>query len=168
MKNEYKITKELMMSWAKEYYLPNTASIVLFALWMSVGVFGLFLLGLCIMGVGDFLNWFISVWFIAISAFKLYFQRFLIISKRYELFSKTYAVPEWIRTTEFTDDEIILSDHTSVTKLKYHNIKKIKEKSNLVMVFFNDNLALRIYKDAFTQGSWEECKTFINSKINNK
>ena len=34
--------------------------------------------------------------------------------------------------TEFLEDEIVLTDHTSVSKLKYSNIKKIKEKNNIV------------------------------------
>ena len=69
-----------------------------------------------------------------------------------------------MRTTEFLEDEIVLTDHTSVSKLKYSNIKKIKEKNNIVIIFMNDNMALRLYKDAFVEGSWEECKEFLNSK----
>ena len=68
-----------------------------------------------------------------------------------------------MRTTEFLEDEIVLTDHTSVSKLKYSNIKKIKEKNNIVMIFMNDNMAWRLYKDAFVEGSWEECKNIINS-----
>ena len=63
------------------------------------------------------------------------------------------------------DDEIILTDHTSVSKLKYSNIEKIKEKNNVVMIFMNHNMALRLYKDAFVEGSWEECKKKINDML---
>ena len=66
--------------------------------------------------------------------------------------------------SEFLDDEIVLTDHTSVSKFKYSNIQKIKEKNNVVMVFMNNNMALRLYKDAFVEGSWEECKKLILEK----
>ena len=49
--------------------------------------------------------------------------------------------------------------------MKYENIKKIKVKNNVVMIFLNNNLAIRLYKDAFVEGSWDECKKMIDSKI---
>ena len=99
-----------------------------------------------------------------IAIFKLFIQRFIIWSKRYKLYSTTYGVTEWIRTTEFLDDEIVLTDHTSVSKFKYSNIQKIKEKNNVVMIFMNNNMALRLYKDSFVEGSWDECKQMILEK----
>lgn len=163
MKNEYKITRELMMSWAKEYHLQGAANIVLFLIWCTVGVIGLGMLILLIAVGGDLVNWYLSILFLFLSVFKLFFSRFVAISNRYKLLSKTYGVTEWLRTIDFTDDEIILSDHTSVTRFRYDNIKKIKEKSNVVIIFFNNNLAVRLYKDAFVEGTWKECKEKINS-----
>ena len=162
MKNEYKITKKEMMSWAKEYHLQGAANIILFILWCVVGAIGLGLIILLSLVGGDWLNWYLAVFFLVLSVFKLVFSRFVVYSNRYKLLSKTYGVTEWIRSAEFTDDEIILSDHTSVTRFRYGNIKKIKEKNNVIMIFFNNNLAVRLYKDAFVEGSWEECKEKIN------
>ncbi len=68
------------------------------------------------------------------------------------------------RTTEFLDNEIVLTDHTSVSKFKYSNIQGIKEKGNVVMIFMNNNMALRLYKDEFVDGSWESCKKLIFEK----
>ncbi len=165
MKNEYKITKKEMMSWAKEYHLQGASNIILFVLWCVVGLIGLGMIILLSLVGGDWVNWYLSILFLSLSVFKLFFSRFVVWSKRYKLYSTTYGVSEWIRTTEFLDDEIILTDHTSVSKLKYSNIEKIKEKNNIVMIFMNDNLALRLYKDAFVEGSWEECKKKINVMI---
>ena len=86
--------------------------------------------------------------------------------KRYKLFCTTYGVTEWMRTTEFLDDEIVLTDHTSISKFRYSNIQTIKEKNNVVMIFMNNNMALRLYKDAFVEGSWKECKERILEKKN--
>ena len=165
MKNEYKITKQLMMSWAKEYHIQGAANIILFVLWGVVGLMGLSIIVLeamlTSMGGGDGLNWYIGILLLLLAIFKLFIARYVVWSKRYKLYSDTYGVPEWIRTTEFAQDEIILTDHTSVTKLKYENVKKIKEKGNVVMIFLKHGLALRLYKDAFVEGTWEECKEKI-------
>ena len=131
MKNEYKITKQLMMSWAKEYHLQGARSIFNFVLWCILGACGLIILILNIVFEGeDWVDWYLAVLFLIASVFQLFFSRFVFWSNRYKLLSKTYGVTEWIRTTEFTDEEIVLSDYNSVTKFRYDNIKKIKEESN--------------------------------------
>ena len=163
MKNEYKITKKLMMSWAKEYHLHRAADIILFVLWCVVAVIGLGLIILYSFIGGEWIDWYLSIMFLFLSIYKLFFSRFVVWSKRYKLFSTTYGVTEWIRTTEFFEDEIVLTDHTSVSKVKYSNIKEIKEKNNIIFIFINNNMALRLYKDAFIEGSWEECKDKIIS-----
>ncbi len=163
MKNEYKITKELMKSWAKEYHLHGAANIVGFIIWCVLGVIGI--AGL-IFSIALYRDWFpiyMFSLFTFVAFFKLFLARFFVWSKKYKLYSTTYGVTEWMRTIEFLDNEIVFTDHTSVCKLQYGNIEKIKEKNNVVMIFMNNNTALRLYKDAFVEGSWEECKQKINS-----
>ena len=152
------------MSWAKEYYLVGSAGIVTFILYCLVGLCGIFLVVLSSLN-GDWMKIYLSALFVIIAIYKLFFSRYVVYSKRYKLLSTTYGVDEWIRTTEFTDDEIILTDHNNTSRIRYESIKKIIEKNNVVMIFMNNNMALRIYKDAFFEGSWEECKDKINSKI---
>ena len=36
------------------------------------------------------------------------------------------------------------------------------------MIYLNDNYAIRLYKDAFVEGSWEECKALLTEKCNLK
>ncbi len=165
MKNEYKITKELMMSWAKEYHLHGSSNIIGFVLWCFLGVLALFMVFLLLTVGGDWTYWYFASLFLFVSVYKLFFARFVVWSKRYKMYSKTYGVTEWMRTTEFSDDEIIVSDCSSMIKLRYDNIQKIKEKGNVVMIFMNDNMAIRLYKDAFVEGSWEECKAMIDAKL---
>lgn len=166
MKNEYKITKQLVMSWAKEYHLQGKAMIVLFILYCLIGLCGLHLLILLTIFGGDWLQWFFAVWISLLSVYKLFFSRFVSWHSRYQTMAKTYGVTEWIRTTEFTDDEIILTENNaSLLKFKYENIKRIKEKGNVVFIYLNDNMMLRLYKDAFTEGDWEACKQKITSMM---
>ncbi|MBO5052101.1 MAG: YcxB family protein [Clostridia bacterium] len=164
MKNEYKITKDLINSWAKEYYLHGARNIFLFILWCIVGIAGL--LGL-ILSVVLNLGWIVTYLYallLIIAVYKLFIHRFVFLSKSYKLYATTYGVTEWMRTTEFLDEEMVVTDHTFVSRFKYSNIQKIKEKDNVVMIFMNDNMALRLYKDAFIEGSWEECKKMILEK----
>ena len=164
MKNEYKITKDLIKSWAKEYHLHGAANIFLFTLYCVAGVLGFS--GL-IFSIAMSLDWkiiYLYALMLILAIFKLFIQRFIVWSNRYKLYSTTYGVTEWMRTTEFLDDEIVLTDHTSVTKFKYSNIQRIKEKGNVVMIFMNNNMALRLYKEAFLEGSWEECKRILFEK----
>ena len=58
MKNEYKVNKKLMMSWAKKYYIQGTAGIILFVLEIFLLVLGLAQLALLIAFGGDFLRWY--------------------------------------------------------------------------------------------------------------
>ena len=165
MKNQYKITKDLMKTWAKEYHLHGAANVILFILWCIFGISCVVGLILSVLLRKGWVDIYIFALFTFVAFFKLFLARFFVWSKRYKLYSTTYGVSEWIRTTEFLDDEIILTDHTSVSKLKYSNIEKIKEKNNVVIIFMNNNMALRLYKDAFVEGSWEECKKKINDML---
>lgn len=164
MKNEYKITKDLIKSWAKEYHLHGTANIFLFILWCVIGIVGISGMFFSIVLHSDWIVVYLYALVLINAIFKLFIQRFIVWSKRYKLYSTTYGVTEWMRTTEFSDDEIVLTDHTSVTKFNYSNIQRIKEKGNVVMIFMNNNMALRLYKDAFVEGSWEECKRILHEK----
>lgn len=164
MKNEYKITKDLMKSWAKEYHIHGAANIFLFVLWCVLGIIGLSGLIVSVFMKLDWLIIYLYALLLILAVFKLFIQRFIFWSKRYKLLSTTYGVTGWICTTEFLDDEIILTDHTTVGRFKYSNIQGIKENNNVVLVFMNNNMALRLYKDAFVEGSWEECKKLILEK----
>ena len=164
MKNEYRITKDLINSWAREYHLHGAANIFFFIFWCVAGIFGISGMIFSIVLHTDWITFYLYALMLVISVFKLFIQRFIVWSKRYKLYSTTYGVTEWIRTIEFLDDEIVLTDHTSVSKFKYNNIQTIKEKSNVVMIFMNNNIALRLYRDAFIKGSWEECKKILDEK----
>lgn len=164
MKNEYKITKDLIKSWAKEYYIHGSANIFLFIFWCVVGVVGVSGMFFSMAIYADWIATLLYALILVIAVFKLFIQRFIVCSKKYKFYVTTYGVTEWMRTTEFLDDEIVMTDHTSVSKLKYSNIQKIKEKNNLVIIFMNGNAALRLYKNAFIEGSWEVCKKMILEK----
>ncbi len=153
------------MSWAYEFFSRGTANIVLYVLWwfvLCIGIAGLILYAL---HPTSFTSLAVLIFVIIMSVYKIFFYRLELMAIRYKTMSKAYGVTEWMRTTEFSDDEIVLTDHNSVTTLRYDLIKKIKEKDNIVIIFLDGNMGLRLYKDAFTEGSWEECRALIDSKV---
>ena len=164
MKNQYKITKDLFKSWAKEYHLHGAADIVSFIYWCIIGVGGLYHFASFVYYGTDCLYIFVSALMVVVAVYELFFSGFVFWSKRYKQYAATYGVSEWMRTIEFLDDEIVLTDHTSVCRYKYENIQKIREKNNVVMIFMKHNIAIRLYKDAFVEGTWESCRNFLNTK----
>ena len=165
MKNEYIVTKKLMLSWAREYHLRGAANVILFALWCLVGVLGVALLGMLLVKGGPWTQWYLSILFVVLTVYKLVFSRFVVLANRYKVLSRTYGVAEWIRSVEFGEDAMHLTDHNSQTTLQYANLQAIREKGNVVLLLMNHNMGVRLYKDAFVQGSWEECRAFLAGKI---
>lgn len=72
MKNEHKITKMLMMSWAREFCLVRASDIILAILWSIVGFCGLILLLTNTIVGGDMLDWLLAFLFLFLSAYKLF------------------------------------------------------------------------------------------------
>lgn len=165
MKNQYTVNKDVVKSWTKEFIINGALDVVSIVLTAFVGLCGLFIITLnIIFGVDDWLNLYLGILFIAFSIYRLFFARFLIWNQRYKQMTKIYGVDEWQRTTEFLDDEILLSEHNATNKLQYKNIKRIKEYEDKVFIFFEGRAAIRLYKNAFIDCTWEDCKTFIESK----
>lgn len=165
MKNEYKITKAMMKSWAKEFRLWDTKTIIISAIWGLLGVWIVYhIVSFLYWGV----NWRFVCYFILlliIVVYRLFFFRTITYLRNYKTLTKAFEVSEWIRTIEFLEDEILLTDHTSTMKFKYSQITKIKEKSNAVLLCLNIKKGLILYKESFVDGSWEECKELLALKM---
>ncbi len=163
MKNEYKVTKKLMLSWGKEYCLFGAANVALFVLWGLAGLIGMVNVVIGIVLAGAWKNLCLGIILLLLALFKLFASRYIAWFERYKMYANIYGVSEWMRSTDFAEDGITLTDHTSVTKVRYENVKKIKEKKNVVMIFLSHGLAIRLYKDAFVDGTWDECREMINT-----
>ena len=163
MKNEYAINKQEMMSWAKEVYFVGVASIVQLVLWIAVGLSGVGVLAFAAAVGASWIFWYVGVMLIFLAVFRLVISRYIFFAKRYNLLSSIYGRTEWTRSVEFLADEIVLTDHTAVSRVSYDGISAIRERGRVVMIFFRNNAAIRIYKDAFTEGSWDECRAMLDA-----
>ena len=164
VKNEFTVNKQTMLSWVKRYSFEGKRKKLLFAMYLIMIGLGGRLLSYWIFG-GDVLYGLIGAAAIFLAVYRLFFMRFVIMSRQYDFFAKTYGLSEWQRTIEFTDDEVILTDHTSVTRFRYENMQKIVEAGNTVRIIMNHNAVLLFYKDTFVVGSWQECKSMLESKM---
>ena len=165
MKNEYTVNKELMRSWARQRNFGSGADMGLFVLWVITAVCGVAgTVKFCISS-GKITDLVISLWLVGIAVYKLFFSKYFVWNKRFDQLSKSYGMSKWQRSTEFLDNEVKLSENSSSVSFKYSQIKKLKEKGKLVMLFLDNGLAVRIYKDAFVDGSWEECKKLLVEKM---
>ena len=165
MKNEYTVNKELMRSWARQWHFSSGAEMGLFVLWIITGICGVAGTVKYIVSSDRITDLVISLWLVGIAVYKLFFSKYLVWSKRFDQLSYSYGLSKWQRSTEFCENEIKLSENSSSVSFKYSQIKKMKEKGNLVMLFLDNGLAVRIYKDAFVCGSWEECKKLLVEKM---
>lgn len=161
MKNEYKVTKKLFLSWAKEVNMYGVNK-VLYIGWSILTLGSIGLLILCATQNANALNWYSSILLLAVCVFKLFFSRPLSALKRYKMVSKQIGVPEWTRIIEFNEDEIILRDHDYHSNFRYSDIRNVVEKGNEILIYLNGNIAIRLYKDTFVEGSWVECKAKID------
>ena len=143
---------------------PKFKNIILFVLWCISGLIGFSML---ILITFFDVHWICCFLFLIFLGICISYSPYFVLSNRFQGLSARYGVTEWVRSTEFKDDEIILSDHTLIIKFEYEDIKEIKEKNNVIIIFFhkNRNRAIRLYKDTFVEGSWEECKNKINSMM---
>ncbi len=165
MKNEYKVDKALIMSWAKEYVLvgaKNYINLVILSLVLLCGILMIVLLSFI---DAPWYYWAIAIAYLSIAVYKLFFAHLVLFAKRYKAYARSYGMSEWTRTIELLENEIVMNDATSRSVICYENIRKIVEKGNTVVLILHDNMALRLYKDAFVEGDWESCRRMLEEKM---
>ena len=175
MRNEYTITKKLMKSWAKGWCFNSAGNMFLLFLMCGLVAFAIYVPYLFFQfwhflgynKIPDLLYSFAFYAFHIEALLILLLIPFIPLMRRvteYNIIRKNYSVKEWQRVTEFTEDEIIVTDHKSIFKYQYRTIRRVKERGNVVYIFLKSGTEIIIHKDAFVSGSWDECKKLISQK----
>ena len=160
IKNELEITKPLMLSWAKEYRLRGR-NVLLFVLWCIIaavclaGAIVLPLLG------GGWVSSAASAVACLLAVYKLFFERFYAMSRRYAILSKQYGAESWWQTVSFESDGLHMTVGTQSAKIPYSHVASVKEEKESAFLFFQNGSTVRLYKNAFTEGTWEECRALL-------
>lgn len=159
MKNQYTVTQKLYRGWALEN-LKRGFYLTMSLLWVGLGIILLVL--------AFFLNSpMYSVCAVLAFLFCLYqgfFRVILSVNMQYKVMAKQYGTENWQRTVELTENGISLYEGTLSADFPYADIVKVTEKDNLVRIRLNNKTVIRMYKDSFTEGSWEECIEFLSEK----
>lgn len=165
MKNEYKVNKALVMSWAKEYVLVGAKSYISLVILSLVLLCGVLMIVLLSFIDAPWYYWAIAIVYLSIAVYKLFFAHWVLFAKRYKTYARSYGMSEWTRTIELFEQEIVMNDATSRSVIRYENIRKIVEKGNTVILLLNDGMGLRLYKDAFVEGDWESCHQLLKARM---
>lgn len=156
MKNEYTVTQKLYRTWALENMCKGIR-LFFFISWMLLGL-------LCLwVSLSPFLSSFFRV--MALFCFYRAFLRNLLAAKKqYQILAKTYGQENWTRTIVFEEDKITTSEPASAFWSSYSDIVNIREKSDKIWLILNNKTVIRLYKSAFINTTWEECKAAILSR----
>lgn len=156
--NEYQVTWERYRSWIMERALKGV-SLVFMVIWC---VIALGCLAFAVIGGGTMFR----LYFLFLGAFAIYraFFRILVLAKKqYRQLAQSYGKENWTRRIIFGDDGITLSDEEKSTiRFAYSDIVKVREKGNMICLDASDKSVLRLYKDAFVESDWEECKARLD------
>ncbi len=102
--------------------------------------------------------------FVAMFAYKLFFQRKIMAKKQYEATIRSFDDKIWTRTVTF-DDKITVADNNSVSTFKYSDFRYTGENNKYYLLYRNENVVLRIEKGSFITGDEAKFLKWINNKI---
>ena len=158
MRNEYRLTWKLYRTWMLENMLKKKKLFFLI-LYFLLGV------GCVYMAVTE---GFLRLFYTLLAVFCFYRALFRDIQfgkKQYARLAQAYGEENWTRTIEFREEDIYIAEGNLTIKYLYKDILRIREKDDKVWLDAKDQTAIRLYKSAFVEGNWEECKKKITESM---
>lgn len=107
----------------------------------------------------------LAIFFAFFCIYRAFFRDLLFATKQYNALAQTYKEENWLRNISFQEDMLIVTEGTLILQQPYSDIASIKEKDNKIWLVLKDKKVIRLYKDKFVDGSWEECRSFLEGKI---
>ncbi len=152
MKNQFTVTKEMYKSWCIDSQFRGRR-LAFFIMWCV-------LFGVC-MGLAIWSREILFVIYAIFCGYQAFARVFVLANVNYRRIAKSYNCDNWVRTIEFLDDKIMLSEESFSMTFTYDSIVKFVDKDNRIWIYFNNKTCIRMYKDAFVSGNWEQCKRFL-------
>ena len=163
MKNQYKVTKKLLRQWMTE----NMYKGIQLGLNIGWAIFGVLCILLLIIDAETVTDYLIYGALLALCLYMAVLRIFPITSVQYKQMAKVYGEENWNRTIDFSEDCITLSEGTISASFQYKDIMSIREKDNKIWLKARNRTVLRLYKDAFVDGTWEDCKALLHDRKDN-
>lgn len=159
MVNEYQMTWKIYRSWlaASMRKGPRLVLTILFCVMAAGFVFLGILMGMPL----RILYFFLTV----ICIYRAFFRVFWMGKGQYRRLSQINGQQNWTRTVTFEESIISVRDGNYSFQYAYPDIIGIREKGNLVCLDAANKTVIRLYKDAFIDSDWEECKEMLKSRI---
>lgn len=156
IKNEYTVTWKLYREWLMENKTKGVKlAFLVFWSFMAIVLF--------VMSFFGDLSWF----YLLMSVFCVYrafFRDYIAARKQYAQLAKIYGCESWLRTITISDTDIMLEEGNSSIQCQCADVVRVTEKGDKIWLVMNSNTVIRLYKSAFTEGSWEECKELFQKK----
>ena len=150
--NEYRVTWKVYRSWACENMLKGPR-LVMAVIWCLMAV------GFIVLGIVNDLNLdILCFWMAVFCIYRAFFRVFVLAKGQYRMLAKTYGGENWTRRIAFEEDGISLTEGNASVRYAYSDIVNIREKGNKIWLDAANKTVLRLYRDAFVESGWEECR----------
>ncbi len=165
IRNEFAVTREMYLDWCRESRKKGIAG--RFRIFWIVLSLVMFIMGVTLL-LSDLSEKWFGAYFLVLGAFCVFRSlRFGIINKaQYKKLAELTGGENWTRTIDLTDDGIITTNGNMIIKNTYDEIKGFREDGNKIYLDTDKNIVIRLYKDRFTKGSYEEFIALIKEKTN--
>lgn len=156
MTNTYQITRKKYLSWGMENNFKG-ARLVLLILWCVFAI---------LFGILDFIaeGFIFYKLMIIFCLYRAFFRNIVIADAQYRRLTKVFHADNWTRTITFGKEDILFVEGTSKISFLYTDISNIYEKENKIRIDFSNKTVIRLYRDAFSDCTWEECRRRIEEK----
>ena len=163
IRNEFAVTREMYLDWCRESQKKGIAGKFRVS-WALLAVV-MFIMGAALL-LSDLSARMFGLYFFALGAFCVFrFFRYGVVYKaQYKKLAELSGGDNWMRTIDFTDDGIITTNGSIIIKNTYDEITALRETGNKIVLDTNKTAVIRLYKDSFTLGSYEEFKSLIKEK----
>ena len=135
-------------------------------LYINIGwaAFGILAVVLLIFAANSTLDYVLFGVMLVLGVYNAFLRIFLVSAMQYRRMAQTYGTENWTRTILFGEEKITLSEGTMSADFEYGDILRIREKGNNIWLTMKNRTVIRLYKDAFADSSWEDCRAFIDEK----
>ncbi len=159
MKNQYSVDWQLLKQWANESRFRGIrlAMLVMWCILLLVTIW------LCIQSfIISAYSYVVFYFLLGLFCFyRAFVMHIMSVKYQYKRYVKVYGKTSWVRTVDFEDDKIVITEENTQGTYSYSDIVAITEKSDKVNLMLNGKLLIRVYKSKFVDCTWDECKVKI-------
>ncbi|WP_316569410.1 YcxB family protein [Neobacillus sp. YIM B06451] len=156
--NEYTVTKERFMEWAKNPIQRNYFSVF----WLLFTIVT-FVLSIYYFFIHDTAFSFFYLVLTAYCVYRGFFRTRMFTARQYKALTIVQQGKEWDRVIQFADT-ILVSDGNNTMTLQWNQIVKLIDQKNELILVFPKGMGIRLDKSGFTKGSQAEFLEVIKNK----